>query len=226
MGVQASLPCLSNESLEFQQYLNNSLHLPGSSSRQHTMSTALLFPSYKTCRCLHSHPPDRALQLSLDQEIIHTENSKQQDTGPTAGDSSCPVKCSSQDTALSLPVSPWQLAGRATAVPGAGTPYVTGINIAMPGKAQGWESGFMFAKQTAFQTSPLWLSTLSLFRTALFVTAATAASRDTFAFHKAWLYSKSKLFLSWLNSGNSTHLAASWKGLAGHYVQQILKHFA
>lgn len=61
----ASLPCLSNESLEFQQYWNNSLHLPDSSS-QHTTSTALSLPCYKTCRCLHSHPLARALQLSLD----------------------------------------------------------------------------------------------------------------------------------------------------------------
>lgn len=61
---QCLTPCLSNESLEFQQYLNNSLHLPGSSS-QHTTSTALSFPCYKMWRCLYSHPPDRALQLSL-----------------------------------------------------------------------------------------------------------------------------------------------------------------
>lgn len=33
-------------------------------------------------------------------------------------------------------------------------------------------------------------------------------------------------FLFWLHSENSTHVAATWKGPVGHYVQKTLKHFA
>lgn len=39
----ASLTCLSNESLKFQQYLNNSLHLQG--SQQLTKHSAIISPA-------------------------------------------------------------------------------------------------------------------------------------------------------------------------------------
>lgn len=58
------------------------------------------------------------------------------------------VRCSSQDTALSLPESPWQLPGTATAVPGTGPPYVTRDKHCHAWESTGCKSGFVFAKQT------------------------------------------------------------------------------
>lgn len=81
-----------------------------------------------------------------------------------------------------------------------------------------WESTGLGVRIHVCQTNsfpniPLWLSTLSLFWTALFV---TAASRDTFAFNKAWLYSKSKLpFLAQFRefSPSSCCLERPWRTL-------------
>lgn len=165
-------------------------------------------------------PTCQSSALEFDQEIIHTENS--QAAGHRAHSSRLKLPLQLHRT-LSVTSNVPMAAGRQNhSSPRDRHSLCNRINTALPGKGQGWQSGFTFDKQTALQTSPLWLSTLSLFWTALFV---TAASRAPLLFTGPGFPPRAN-FLFCLSPGNSAHLAATWKGPVGHCVQKILKHFA